>query len=522
MIKNIAINTGRRNETWFDQECQAAKTSTRKHLRRFRRTLKDEDRVSYCIARREYKKLLQKKRIDYNKSLVSKLINSVHDQNNFWSNVHKILPKASHGFSNISVDTWHQHFKDLLEKDVENDEDSDIINTTSCLDNPISKEEVEFAIRKLKNGKSAGPDGLIGELFKYGGRNVVEFFVIFFNALFDKGIYPDNWSEAVIIPLFKKGDVNKPGNYRGISLCDISSKIYSSIINNRLQKWVEINNFTGEYQAGFKKNYSTIDQMFTLLAIVQKQFSLNRKLYVAFIDFEKAFDSISRKLRWPILQKNGITGKMFQCIRSMYNNVKARVRVGNKFTGYIICTQGVKQGDACSPVLFSLFINELALEIIENGRHGAILSPDITELFILLLADDIVLLSETPVGLQTQLNKLYSAASRLELRVNMAKSNIVVFRKGGYLAGRERWFFNGEAMSINNCYKYLGIHFSTRLSFKAACQDLTSKAKNALLSIMQKLYRLNNNSLAVLLKLFDAQVQPIAQYGAERSEEQHV
>ena len=141
------------------------------------------------------------------------------------------------------------------------------------------------------------------------------------------------------------------------------SKLYSSIINNRLQEWIEQNNLTGECQAGFKKDYSTVDHMFTLMAMIQKQFALNRKLYVAFIDFEKAFDPISRKLLWPILLKNGIKDRLYKCVRSMYENVKARIRCGAKFTDYINCTRGVKQGDVCSPVLFSLFINGLALDI---------------------------------------------------------------------------------------------------------------------------------------------------------------
>ena len=100
-------------------------------------------------------------------------------------------------------------------------------------------------------------------------------------------------------------------------------------------------------------------------------------------------------------------------------------------TDYINCTFGVKQGDVCSPVLFSLFINELALEVIQNGGHGASFINDYFELFILLLADDVVLLSETVIGLQTQLNSLQRASSSLQLKVNMSKSSIVVFRKGG-------------------------------------------------------------------------------------------
>ena len=128
----------------------------------------------------------------------------------------------------------------------------------------------------------------------------------------------------IVVPLFKKGDVNNPNNYRGISFCDASCKLYSTIINLRLQEWVEVNNITGEHHARFKKNYSITDHMFTLLAFVQKQFSFNRKLYVAFIDFEKAFDSINKtKLLWPILLKNGINRKLYRCIKSMYNSVKS-------------------------------------------------------------------------------------------------------------------------------------------------------------------------------------------------------
>ena len=195
--------------------------------------------------------------------------------------------------------------------------------------------------------------------------------------------------------------------------------------------------------------------------------------------------------------------------------MRARVRCGAKLTEVIDCTFGVKQGDVCSPVLFSLFINELAMEVIRNGRHGIIMSLDAFELFILLLADDVVLLSETVTGLQRQLNNLQQAAQSLDLKVNLNKSNIVVFRKGGYLAAGERWYFDGVIMPVVNVYKYLGILFSTRLSFSAACQDLASRAKHALLGIMQKLYMLNNNSLDVFLKLFDACVQPVVQYGAE-------
>ena len=104
--------------------------------------------------------------------------------------------------------------------------------------------------------------------------------------------------------------------------------------------------------------------MFTLFAAVQKQIVSSCKLYVA-------FDSISRKLLWPIFVKNEMKVKLHNCIRGMSEKVKTRVGSGTDLTDYIACTLGVK---LCSPELFSLFVNEIALEIIDCGKHGATLS----------------------------------------------------------------------------------------------------------------------------------------------------
>ena len=110
-----------------------------------------------------------------------------------------------------------------------------------------------------------------------------------------------------------------------------------------------------------------------------------------------------------------------------------------------------------------------------------------------------MLLSETVIGLQTQLNSLQRASSSLQLKVNMSKSNIVVFRKGGYLGARERWTYDSVVLPVVNVYKYLGVLFCTKLSFSASYYDLTSKSKNAVLCIMQKLRMFNNNSFGLFL-----------------------
>ena len=521
MKKRKLIGGNCKQQDWFDAECKNLKKEVKKLLKRYRQTLNNIDRINFCAKRKVYKNTLRTKKKMFNDNVIHKLVNSVNDQKEFWETVRNIMPKRNKTNNQITAEDWFSHFKKLLEHEhlFNEPHDSDEIDSeedNASFNRPISREEVELAIRKLKLRKAAGPDGLISEILRNAQSLAIPFFHKYLNKLFDLGVYPDSWCESVILPLFKKGDVNNPGNYRGISLSNVSSKIYGFIINKRLQCWVEEIGLTGEYQAGFKAGYSTIDHMFTLLACIQKQFSNNRKLYVAFIDFQKCFDTINRHLLWPVLLKNGIKGKMFRCIKSMYSSVKAKVRCGDgKLTQSITCSLGVKQGDICSPVLFSIFINELTREVISKGKHGVTLSQELFELFILLLADDVVLLSETVVGLQNQLNCLHRTAVSLNLTVNLEKSNIVVFRKGGYLAARERWFYAGNVMPIVNIYKYLGIYFSTKLSFTASCNDLASKAKRALLAIVQKLKMFNNRSVSVFFRLFDSQVLPIMMYGSE-------
>ena len=145
-------------------------------------------------------------------------------QKDFWETVHRISFKRKSVYNNVSVDSWFQHFRALLEKDVDFDFDDEVFeDSESFLNRPISKEGVLLALRKLKNKKAAGPDGIIGKMLKNSGNYVLDFFVKFFNALFEKGVFPERWTESVVLPPFKKGDANNPNSYRGISLCDANS-----------------------------------------------------------------------------------------------------------------------------------------------------------------------------------------------------------------------------------------------------------------------------------------------------------
>ena len=137
------------------------------------------------------------------------------------------------------------------------------------------------------------------------------------------------------------------------------------------------------------------------------------------------------------------------------------------------------------------------------------------QLLILLFTDDVLLLSYTPIGLQQQLNILSDTAKRLGLIVNMEKSKVIVFRKGGHLATREKWLYNGENLEVVNQYKYLGVIFSTGLSFSYTLRDMACRAKKGVIGILRLLWSLGNQSPQMFFKLFDCQIQPILTYGSE-------
>ena len=139
-------------------------------------------------------------------------------------------------------------------------------------------------------------------------------------------------------------------------MLSVFAKIFTSILNARLMKWSEITGKLSESQAGFRKNYRTVDNVFVLHGVISKYLSKKGgKLYCIFVDFSKAFDSVNRSKLFVKLNKVGIQGKIFKIIKNMYSEVYSSVRVGGLLTESFNCPVGVRQGCMLSPLLFILF-----------------------------------------------------------------------------------------------------------------------------------------------------------------------
>ena len=334
--------------SWFDQECKDKKFETRRLLRHYRKSRNEEDRQTYCLNRKEYKHLLKFKREQFKRKQVDSLIYASKDNIRFWNTVRSLLRK-SQPKANIPLQQWQLYFEDLLNdveyKGIKITEDLQTFPTDYChiTDRPITIEEINEAIRHLKRNKSPGWDGIPAEIVK--NINATSFLLDYLNALFSTGYFPKFWCKSVIVPLLKKGDIENPNNYRGVSLLSVVSKIFTYILNKRLTLWMEDCKLLAEEQAGFRTGRSTVDHIFTLFTIIQKSMAQHKgKLYVAFVDYQKAFDSVIRENLWNCLYKKGLSTKMLRVIKSMYENVLCCVKVGQDYTEFFESPTGVKQG----------------------------------------------------------------------------------------------------------------------------------------------------------------------------------
>jgi hypothetical protein len=179
------------------------------------------------------------------------------------------------------------------------------------------------------------------------------------------------------------------------------------------------------------------------------------------------------------------------------------------------CSIGVRQGCVLSPTLFSMFINRLADHMAESGKHGVQMLPGLLELFILLFADDVALISMSPVGLQNQLNVLQQFCQESKLQVNISKTKVMVFRKGGILGKGEVWHYENVRLEVVKEYCYLGFIFTPMASPKIGIKHMVKKAKKALISFIKVFYNYNEMSQELYFKIFDVKIKSILMYACE-------
>ena len=265
-----------------------------------------------------------------------------------------------------------------------------------------------------------------------------------FRGFIDLRVVPNEWRLSIITPIFKKGSPSDPANYWPVALTCVCCKLLESIIVSDIIDYLSSHNLITKHQHGFLKKHSTTTNLLESLNDWTISLSNRKSVLIAYVDFQKAFDSVSHPKLLHKLSGYGIHGNLLFWIGAFLTGRLQQVKVGTKLSGPCPVTSGVPQGSVVGSLLFNLFINDIT-------DH---LDPTVTSK---MFADDIKMYTElknpnSTANFQTQLDIICQWSIRWQLPISYAKCNLL------YLGRQEA---NGAILTINPQMPKVKIHLRT-------------------------------------------------------------
>jgi hypothetical protein len=305
-------------------------------------------------------------------------------RNNLVEDENGDLLADSHNVSN----RWKNYFSQLLNVHNVSDARRIEVHMAEPLVLGPSRLEVEIVIAKLKKYKSPCSNHVPVELIQAGGEMLLSAIHKLVNSTWNKEELPNQWKESIIVPIHKKGDKTDCNNYRGISLLSTSYNILSNFLLSKLSPYID--EIIGDHQCGFRRNRSTTDQILYIRQILERKWEYNKTVHQLFKTFEKAYDSQRDEVLYNILIEFGVPTKLVRLIKMCLNETYSKIRIGKHLSDSFPIQNGLKQGDALSPLL-SNFALEYAIRKVQenqvrfklNGTHQ-----------LLAYADDVNLLGD--------------------------------------------------------------------------------------------------------------------------------
>ena len=396
--------------------------------------------------------------------------------------------------------------------------------TATSLNKPFTIGEIQYGMSCLQTGKAADVHGITAELLRakndFGSYILAPSLLSIANETLRTGIFPAEENVGRIIALYKgKGDSQLPSHYRGITIISIFAKLFATLLNARLTQWRLGTPYAkAKGQAGFLKNYRTMDQAFILQHLIDKAWASAPRsrspLYTCFVDFEKAFDWVNRDLLWSRLDSLGVRGPFLMALRGYYTNSQECVQTTDGLSSGFASHRGVKQGCPISPTLFGIFIDALEEHIIDHMGQELTIRIRNSLVPVLLYADDLILLASSPKELQHILDTLEAFCDKWELSVNLPKTKTMVFTRSRTMPAL-CCNFKGAPVEQSCTYMYLGLEFHWQQGLCLAGKDRLLKGRKASFALDKALLLQQITSPKLCLQFFDALVRSVCTYGAE-------
>ena len=337
----------------------------------------------------------------------------------------------------------------------------------------FSPEDVWKSISSCKDSLSCGSDDIPSRIFKIAGETLAYPLSMIYNVSMSTGVVPDDWKEANITAIFKKGSRTSPSNYRPISLTSVACRLMERCIKAKVMDHLEEHNILVEAQHGFQKRKSTLTNLLDYMEAVTDAVDQGLQVDAVYFDFKKAFDKVPHRRLLAKLEAVGIRGPLLNWLKSWLTGRRQRVCVNDQFSDWTTTTSSVPQGSVLGPILFLIYINDL---------------QSVVEGYLSMFADDTKLYRvikdkiSDKSSLQLDIDAMLNWSKDWLMEFNIEKCSTITFGHG-----QKNLYTLAEAqLESVNCQKDVGILIPRNLKFDEQCATVINKANSILGQIKQE------------------------------------
>lgn len=546
----------------------------------------NKDEELYKKLKKEIRKMCRQAKDKYydDKCKEIELLDKVHSQL-LYQKINDLRPKGNRNNQTIKnkqgksllereevLERWAEYVEDLYKDENREDKDmGDLVHEVYT----ISSDEIESVIKDLPKGKTCGEDSIAAELLQCMGEKGLEIMVKLINKIYKSGYIPEDFRKSIFIPIPKVARAQECSDYRTIALISHASKVLLHLIKRRITPIIESQ--LGESQMGFRKGKGTKDAIFQLrlineriqqMDVVKKKDNKNvtkaKKLFLCFVDYQKAFDRVKHDKLTEVMEKAGLPELERRLIINLYWKQNAAVRWEGESSRDIKVERGVRQGCVISPLLFNLYsefmirealkdvegiISELdgikveAGGVVKMRRKGIqkskggvknlkvdterIEEEEVDPLDIyndmvginiggvnitdLRYADDAVLVADKRRKMQRMLDRLNASCKEYGMEINIKKTKVMIMNAKGRIKTTLK--LDGVDLERVTRFKYLG----SWITDDSRCEvDLRARVELARVAFWQNKELMRRNiRFKTKLKILNTYVFSILNYGCE-------
>ena len=428
----------------------------------------------------------------------------------FWQYI-KINRKDQHGISTLKANgkisstpkekanALNRQFQSVFNE--KQDPPNNLLEVSTHPTSPdiiISTQGISKLLQKLKPHKAAGPDELPARILREMAPQIAPILHVIFQRSYDSGKIPDDWKNARVVPVYKKGATQDPANYRPISLTCISCKIMEHIIASNIMKHARANNIIYQLQHGFLDRRSCETQLLEFQTDILKNLEKGQQSDVLIMDFSKAFDKVSHQHLLQKLEYYGVRTKTSRWISEFLSDRKQCVVVDGETSDQVPVTSGVPQGSVLGPPLFLYYINDIAQNLSSTVR---------------LFADDTIAYltinsKEDSKILQKDLNTLELWETKWLMEFHPQKCQVLSITKNRRPI-QHQYTLHGHVLENVKDAKYLGVTISNDFRWSKHIDIIISKASQNLGFLRRNL---QISSKDIKSRAYKAIVRPLLEY----------